>query len=148
MQLFDSMATNSRGAGIKSETELLLFTLFNCRQGLIYDVLGLVCGMDAATAKPRQDERSAVLREALRLAACLPEQEFQPPAELQRYFSKRRAVLLDAEFATQRPHARTHARTHDAELRAVVAGIFRPMLHIEVALTLERPPLPTAAWAR
>ena len=61
-------------------------------------------GLDGATAKRRQDEEFVVLREALRLAYCLPEREFQSPTELQRYFSKRRAVLVDAtEFATQRP---------------------------------------------
>ncbi|RZK28037.1 MAG: hypothetical protein EOO61_22605 [Hymenobacter sp.] len=60
--------------------------------------------MDAATAKRRQEEGLAVLSEALRLADCLPARDFQSPAELQRYFFKRRAVLLDAtEFATQRP---------------------------------------------
>ena len=89
---------------MKDEEVLFFFTLFSCKSGLTYDVLGLVCGLDGATAKRRQDEGLAVLREALRLANCLPEREFQSPAELQRYFSKRRAVLLDAtEFAAQRP---------------------------------------------
>ena len=89
---------------MKDEADLLFFTLFSCKSGLPYDVLGLVRGLDAATAKRRQDEGLAVLREALRRAACLPERDLQSPTELQRYFSKRRAVLLDAtEFATQRP---------------------------------------------
>lgn len=104
IQLPDRMLLNPAGTGIKSETDLLFFTLFSCKSGLTYDVLGLVCGMDAATAKRRQDEGLAVLREALRLADCLPERDFQSPADLRRYFSKRRVVLLDAtEFATQRP---------------------------------------------
>jgi hypothetical protein len=105
MQLPDRMIINPAGTSIKSESDLLFFTLFSCKSSLTYDVLGLVCGMDAATAKRRQEEGLAVLREALRLADCLPARDFQSPAELQRYFSKRRAVLLDAtEFATQRPH--------------------------------------------
>ena len=104
VQLADRMIIHPVGTCMKDEADLLFFTLFSCKSGLTYDVLGLVCGMDAATAKRRQDEGLAVLREALRLADCLPEREFQSPAELQRYFSKRRAVLLDAtEFATQRP---------------------------------------------
>ena len=103
-QLADRMVIHPGGTRMKDEADLLFFTLFSCKSGLTYDVLGLVCGMDAATAKRRQDEGLAVLREALRLANCLPERDFQSPAELQRYFSKRRAVLLDAtEFATQRP---------------------------------------------
>jgi hypothetical protein len=104
MQLADRMVIHPNGTRMKDEEDLLFFTLFSCKSGLTYDVLGLVCGLDGATAKRRQDEGLAVLREALRLANCLPEREFQSPAELQRYFSKRRAVLLDAtEFATQRP---------------------------------------------
>lgn len=105
-QLADRMALNQEvGTHMKDESDLLFFTLFSCKSGLTYDVLGLVCGMDAATAKHRLDEGLVVLREALRRAGCLAEREFQAPAELQRYFSKRRALLLDAtEFVTQRPH--------------------------------------------
>ena len=103
-QITDRMVIHPGGTCMKDEADLLFFTLFRCKSGLTYDVLGLVCGMDAATAKRRQDEGLAVLREALRLANCLPERDFQSPVELQRYFSKRRAVLLDAtEFTTQRP---------------------------------------------
>lgn len=108
LQLSDRMVINPIGTHMKDEPDLLFFTLFSCKSGLTYDVLGLVCGMDAATAKRRQDEGLAVLREALRGADCLPKREFQSPAELQRYFSKRRAVLLDAtEFTTQRPQEKT-----------------------------------------
>lgn len=102
------MVIHPTGTRIKAEADLLFFTLFSCKSGLTYDVLGLVCGLDAAPAKRRQDEGLAVLREALRLVGCLPAREFQSPAELQRYFSKRRVVLLDAtEFATQRPQKKT-----------------------------------------
>ena len=108
VQLADRMVIHPAGTRMKDEEDLLFFTLFSGKSGLTYDVLGLVCGLDGATAKRRQDEGLAVLREALRLADCLPERDFQPPAELQRYFSKRRAVLVDAtEFATQRPQEKT-----------------------------------------
>lgn len=108
MQLADRVVIHPDGTHMKDEEDLLFFTLFSCKSGLTHDVLGFVCGLDGATAKRRQDEGLAVLREALRLAGCLPEREFQSPAELQRYFSKRRAVLLEAtEFATQRPQEKT-----------------------------------------
>ena len=107
MQLAERMVIHPTGTRMKDEEDLLFFTLFSCKSGLTYDVLGLVCGLDGATAKRRQDEGLAVLREALRLANCLPEREFQSPTELQRYFSKRRAVLVDAtEFTTQRPQGK------------------------------------------
>ena len=113
VQLAERLLIHPVGACVKDEADLLFFTLFSCKSGLTYDVLGLVCGIDAATAKRRQDEGLAVLREALRLANCLPAREFQSPAELQRYFSKRRAVLLDAtEFATQRPQEKEAQKAH------------------------------------
>lgn len=103
-QLSDRLLLNPVGSRFASEEELLFFTLFSCKSGLTYDVLGHVCGMDGATAKRRQEEGWAVLREALKKGGHLPERAFSSPGELQRYFTKRRAVLLDAtEFATQRP---------------------------------------------
>ena len=113
MQLAERVVIHPDGTHMKDEEDLLFFTLFSCKSGLTYDVLGLVCGLDGATAKRRQEEGLVVLREALRLAACLPEREFQSPAELQRYFAKRRAVLLDAtEFATQRPKEKEAQKAH------------------------------------
>lgn len=107
-QLADRMVIDPEGTHIADEADLLFFTLFSCKSGLTYDVLGLVCGFDAATAKRRQDEGLTVLREALRRADCLPQRAFSSPAELQRYFLKRRTLLLDAtEFATQRPQEKT-----------------------------------------
>ena len=61
---------------MKDEADLLFLPLFSCKSGLTYDVLGLVCGLNGATAKRRQAEVLAVLREALRRANCLPEREY------------------------------------------------------------------------
>ena len=103
-QLADKMVLTPFGTAVRHEQDLLFFTLFSCKSGLTYDVLGLVFGMDGATAKRRQDDGVAVLREALRLADCLPKRTLESPKELQKYFSTHKAVLLDAtEFATQRP---------------------------------------------
>lgn len=103
-QMAERVAHNPQIARISTEEELLFFTLFSCKSGLTYDVLGHVCGMDVATAKRRQEEGIVVLREALKASGQLPAREFSSPDELRRYFTKRRAVLLDAtEFATQRP---------------------------------------------
>lgn len=62
MQLADRMVIHPDGTRIKDEEDLLLFTLFSCKSGLTYDVLGLVCGLDGATDQRRQDEDLAVLR--------------------------------------------------------------------------------------
>ena len=125
MQLAERMVIHPTGTRMKDEEDLLFFTLFSCKSGLTYDVLGLVCGLDGATAKRRQDEGLAVLREALRLANCLPEREFQSPAELQRYFSKRWVVLVDAtEFATQRPQQKA-TQKRSAVVKKTVVGQFK-----------------------
>ena len=110
-QLTDKLILTPFGSVIRHEQDLLFFTLFSCKSGLTYDVLGVVFGMDASTAKRRQDDGVIVLREALRLADCLPLRTLETPEELQKlqkYFSKKKAVLLDAtEFATQRPKEKT-----------------------------------------
>ena len=107
-QLADKLILTPFGTAVRHEQDVLFFTLFSCKSGLTYDVLGLVFGMDGATAKRRQDDGVVVLREALRLADCLPSRTLETPEELQKYFSKKKAVLLDAtEFATQRPKEKT-----------------------------------------
>lgn len=107
-QLAEKLILTPCGSVIRHEQDLLFFTLFSCKSGLTYDVLGVVFGMDASTAKRRQDDGVVVLREALRLADCLPSRALETPKELQKYFSKKKAVLLDAtEFATQRPKEKT-----------------------------------------
>ena len=104
----DGTMIHPGGTRMNDEADLLFFALFSCKSGLTYDVLGLVRGMDAATAKRRQEEGLAAVHKALRLANCLPERDFQSPAELQRYFLKRRAILLDATgFPAQRPQEKT-----------------------------------------
>lgn len=52
--------------GIQSEEELLLFTRFRFKSGLTYDLLGLVCGMDASHAKRNQPIGSDILDNTLK----------------------------------------------------------------------------------
>src|SRR5690242_1192268 len=56
---------------LTSEEELLFFTLFSLKAGLTYDLLGLVCGMDASNAKRNQELGLRVLEQALTTAGCL-----------------------------------------------------------------------------
>jgi hypothetical protein len=58
------------------EEELLFFTLFSLKAGLTYDLLGLVCGMDAANAKRNQELGLRVLEQSLATVGCLPKREF------------------------------------------------------------------------
>lgn len=48
-------AEGPKKSAITSTDDLLFFTLFSLKSGLTYDLLGLVTGMDGATAKRNQD---------------------------------------------------------------------------------------------
>jgi hypothetical protein len=89
---------------IKTEEELLLFTLFSFKAGLTYDLLGFVSGMDTANAKRYQDRGIAVLQEALETSCHLPKRDFASVAEFEAYFQQHEVLFVDGtEQRTQRP---------------------------------------------
>jgi hypothetical protein len=89
---------------LASEEELLLFTLFSLKAGLTYDLLGLVCGMDASNAKRNQELGLKVLEHSLRDANCLPKREFKDVAEFIAYLEKEDTLIFDGtEQRMQRP---------------------------------------------
>ena len=89
---------------LSSERELLYFTLFSLKSGLIYDLLGLVCGMDAANAKRNQTLGLEVLEHTLREANCLPKREFKDAGEFGNYLKNETVLIFDGtEQRTQRP---------------------------------------------
>lgn len=89
---------------LASEEELLFFTLFSLKAGLTYDLLGLVCGMDAANAKRNQELGLRVLENSLATAECLPKREFKNAAEFAQYLKNEETLIFDGtEQRTQRP---------------------------------------------
>jgi hypothetical protein len=89
---------------LTSEAELLLLTLFSLKSGLTYDLLGLVCGMDAANAKRNQELGLRVLEQTLAAVACLPKREFRNVAEFAAYLTNEETLIFDGtEQRTQRP---------------------------------------------
>ncbi len=89
---------------LRSEEELLLFTLFSLKAGLTYDLLGLVCGLDAANAKRNQELGLQVLQHALAAANCLPPREFKDAAEFAEYLKNEETLIFDGvEQRKQRP---------------------------------------------
>jgi len=90
---------------LTSEAELLFFTLFSLKAGLTYDLLGLVCGMDAANAKRNQQLGLRVLEQTLATAGCLPKREFKDAAEFAEYLKQEETLIFDGtEQRTQRPN--------------------------------------------
>jgi hypothetical protein len=91
-------------AHLTTEEELLFFTLFSLKSGLTYDLLGFVCGMDAANAKRNQVFGLKVLKQALAEVACLPRREFKDTAEFSDYLKNEARLIFDGvEQRTQRP---------------------------------------------
>jgi hypothetical protein len=90
---------------LRSEEEMLLFTLFSLKSGLTYDALGFVCGMDASNAKRNQQIGLQVLERALSAAQCLPRREFKDAAEFASYLQNETTVIIDGlEQRVQRPN--------------------------------------------
>ncbi len=89
---------------LTSEEELLFFTLFSVKAGLTYDLLGLVCGMDASNAKRNQQLGLKVLEAGLAATGCLPKREFKDAEEFARYLKDEKTLIFDGtEQRTRRP---------------------------------------------
>ena len=89
---------------IETAEDLLFFTLFSLKSGLTYDLLGLVTGMDGATAKRNQDTGITILKSMLYHHNFAPARSFDTPAEFENYFRQYDTLIIDAtEQPTQRP---------------------------------------------
>jgi hypothetical protein len=98
---------------LTSEEELLFFTLFSLKSGLTYDLLGLVCGLDAANAKRNQDLGLQVLEQTLKEAGCLPKREFKNAAEFAEYLKNEDTLIFDGtEQRMQRPSEQETQKDH------------------------------------
>lgn len=91
-------------SSIASTQDLLFFTLFSLKSGLTYDLLGLVTGMDGATAKRNQDLDITVLKSMLSEQNIAPIRFFSSVDEFEKYFHQYDTLIIDAtEQPIQRP---------------------------------------------
>ena len=89
---------------IQNEEELLLFTLFSLKSGLTYDLLGLVCGMDASNAKRNQQIGLDILDKTLKSLGHRPKRHFLDVEDFKAYFAGDKELIIDAtEPSIQRP---------------------------------------------
>lgn len=102
--LKERLVENRLGYCIKSEEELLLYTLFSLKSGLTYDLLGLVTGMDASNAQRNQKIGVEVLERTLTEKGCMPKRNFMNVKDFEDYFSTSDKLIIDAtEQTIQRP---------------------------------------------
>ena len=98
---------------IKTEEELLLFTLFSFKSNLTYDLLGLVIGLDGSNAKINQQLGILILKETLAQSGHAPKREFATVAEFEAYFYDCDLLLLDGtEQRRQRPKQNDVQKDH------------------------------------
>lgn len=89
---------------IKSEEELLFFTLFSLKAGLTYDVLGFVCGMNGSNAKRNQKIGLKVLAETLNKLNVMPKRNLLTVKDFEELFKGEKELIFDAtEQRIQRP---------------------------------------------
>ena len=91
---------------LTSEEEFLRVPRFRLTAGLTEDLLGWVCGRDAATANSTPALGRRVLEQSLATAGCLPKREFKDAAEFAESRKNEQPWIFDGtEQRTQRPRA-------------------------------------------
>ena len=106
LPLHDRQVDNDIEYCIRNEEDLLLFTLFSIKSGLIHDTLGFVAGMDGSNAHRNQKTGIEILSVTLRKLGHEPKREFMSTDEFIDYFSGRHidTLVIDAtEQRIQRP---------------------------------------------
>ena len=100
----ERQADGPKAAAITSAHDLLFFTLFSLKSGLTYDLLGLVSGMDGATAKRNQQTGITILQSMLFDNNYAPVRSFANLVEFEEYFRQHDTLIIDAtEQPIQRP---------------------------------------------
>jgi hypothetical protein len=84
--------------------DCLFFILFQLKNGLSYDSLGLLIGTDGGNAHINFEKYLTVLESALIQMGKMPKREFKDITEFETYFKENKDIILDAtEHPTQRP---------------------------------------------
>jgi hypothetical protein len=95
---------NPNKPNLRTYSDLLLFTLFSLKNGLTYDALGYVSGMDGSNAKRNQRVGLQVLAETLTDLGVMPKRKFETVSDFETYFAKHQTLILDGtEQRIQRP---------------------------------------------
>ncbi len=109
----ERQADGPKKSAITSAEDLLFFTLFSLKSGLTYDLLGLVTGMDGATAKRNQDIGITLLKSMLNDHNYAPALSFESVEEFEIHFWKYDMLIIDAtEQPIQRPVNRNDQKDH------------------------------------
>jgi hypothetical protein len=89
---------------LNSYEQALYFVLFQLKNGLTWDSLGVSFGMEGSNACRNFQKYLKVLEGALRQKGALPKRSFQSVIEFKKYMNTNKEIVLDAtEYRTERP---------------------------------------------
>lgn len=84
--------------------DCLFLVLFQLKNGLNYDSLGLLIGTDGSNARRNFEKYLTVLERTLERKKVMPRRNFKNLEEFKRHLGEDKEIILDAsEQATQRP---------------------------------------------
>jgi len=82
----------------------LFFVLFQMKNGLTFDVLGMMFETDGGNAQRNFKRYSGLLETALHKMQQLPAREFETAAEMENHFAPEKELIIDAtELCVERP---------------------------------------------
>lgn len=89
---------------LKTYEDCLFFVLFQMKNALTYDSLGLLINTDSSNAQRNYERYLSVLESALESLSAMPKRSFKNISEFESYLQKEEELILDVtEHATQRP---------------------------------------------
>lgn len=84
--------------------DCLFFVLFHLKNGLTFDVLGLIFGTDGANAQRNFERYLVILESSLKERGYVPKREFTDEQEFLSYLQAEKEVIFDGtEFPIERP---------------------------------------------
>lgn len=107
----ERQSDGTTAACLKTPAELLFFLLFYLKNGLTFDVIGFVFGMNGSNARRNLEIATRVLRASLTPLGVMPKREFEDVAEFEEYFKEHKTLILDGtEQRMQRPDNQTEQK--------------------------------------
>ena len=89
---------------LKTYEDCLFFVLFQMKNGLTYDSLGLLINTDGSNAQRNYERYLSILESALETLSVMPKRSFKNISEFELYLQNEEEIILDVtEHATQRP---------------------------------------------
>ena len=101
--------------------DCLFFVLFQLKNGLCYDNLGLLIGTDGTNAQRNFERYLTVLERALERKGKLPKRNFKTVQEFKAALSGEREIIFDvSEQPTERPKKPEEQKAHYSGKKSVI----------------------------